>query len=173
MSTSTNRGSEIDALIADLADDHGLARQRARESLLEIGKPAVAPLIAALQNPNWRIRWGAAKTLGEIGDPAAIGALIETLEDERGGVRWLAAEGIVAIGREGLTALLQTLVHHSDSEWIREGAHHVIHSLGEIEPELSHVLTPVSVALEDVEPTLEVPPAAQAALDELARSGKS
>jgi HEAT repeat protein len=167
MSMSVNRDNEINSLIVELANDHGLARQRARESLVEIGKPAVAPLIAALQHPNWRIRWGAAKALGQIADPAAADALVQTLEDERSGVRWLAAEGLIALRRDGLTALLKALIRHSDSVWLREGAHHVIHSLTEHVPDLHHLLAPVSAALDDIEPVLEVPPAARTALDAL------
>jgi HEAT repeat protein len=172
MSTSVNRANEIDALIAELAHDHGQARQRARESLVTIGKPAVAPLMAALQHPDWRIRWGAAKALGQIGDPEAAKALVKTMEDARPGVRWLAAEGVIAVGREGLASLLQALIHHSDSEWLREGAHHVIHSQTERDPDLSHLLMRVSAALEDIEPIIEVPPAAQAALDALVEEEK-
>jgi HEAT repeat protein len=173
MSMSVNRVSEIDSLIAELADDHGSARQGARESLVMIGKPAVAPLIAALQHPNWRIRWGAAKALGQIGDPAAADALVKMLEDERSGVRWLAAEGLIALECDGLATLLEALIHHSDSEWLREGAHHVIHSLTEQVPDLCHLLAPVSAALGDIEPVLEVPPAARTALDALARGKKN
>jgi HEAT repeats len=167
MSMPLNRASEIDALIAELAHDRGLARQRARESLVMIGKPAVAPLMTALQHPDWRIRWGAAKALGQIGDPAAANALVDRMEDARPGIRWLAAEGVIAMGHEGLASLLQALIHHSDSEWLREGAHHILHSETEKDPDLSRLLRRVSAALDDVEPVLEVPPAARAALDAL------
>jgi HEAT repeat protein len=173
MPMPVNHTSEINSLIAELADDHGSARHDARESLVMIGKPAVAPLIAALQHPNWRIRWGAAKALGQIGDSAAADALVKTLEDERSGVRWLAAEGLIALECDGLATLLEALIHHSDSEWLREGAHHVIHSLAEQVPDLGHLLAPVSAALDDIEPVLEVPPAARTALDELARGKNS
>jgi HEAT repeat protein len=133
MSISVNRGNEMDSLIAELANDHGLARQAARESFVRIRKPAVAPLMKALQHPNWRIRWGAAQALGRIADPAAADAPVKTLEDERSGVRWLAAEGLIALRHDGLTALPEALTHHSDSVWLREGAHHLIHSLTEVD----------------------------------------
>ncbi len=130
MSTpASHANEEIESLIADLASDHGLTRQRARESLAAIGQPAVAPLIAALADSKRQVRWEAVKALGEIGDPAAASALVSALEDEGSGIRWLAAEGLIAIGREGLKPLLQALVHYSDSEWLREGAHHVLRRL--------------------------------------------
>ena len=48
------------------------------------------------------MRWEAAKALGKIGDPKAALALVGALEDPRSGIRWLAAEGLMAIGREAL-----------------------------------------------------------------------
>jgi hypothetical protein len=96
--------------------------------------------------------------------------LVRRLEDERPGIRWLAAEGLMAYGREGLAALLQALVHHSDVVWLREGAHHVIHNLAERDKNLHDLLRPVLAAIDDIEPAIEVPPAAQAALDALAKA---
>ncbi len=45
------------------------------------------------------------------------------------GIRWLAAEGLIGLGEAGLRPLLEALVHHSDSAWLREGAHHVLKAL--------------------------------------------
>jgi HEAT repeat protein len=54
----------INELIATLGDHNGLVRQRARYSLVAIGKPAVPALIETLTSPNSHLRWEAAKTLG-------------------------------------------------------------------------------------------------------------
>jgi HEAT repeat protein len=157
----------IGALIAALADDDGLVRQRARESLVDMGEPAVAPLIEALTDPNDKVRWEAAKALSEIGSPAAASALVRALRDKSFGVRWLAAEGLITLEREGLTPLLQALVQHSDSIWLREGAHHVLRILAG--KGLYAQVAPVLAALEDTEPVLEAPLAARAALGKLAQ----
>jgi HEAT repeat protein len=157
----------MDAMIAALADDHGLARRDAREALIKIGQPAVAPLIRALEDPKWQIRWGAAKALGQIGDPTAASALVKTLKDERPGVRWLAAEALITLGRSGLKATLEALVHHSDSLWLRESAHHIVHDIAEQDPNLSRMLAPMSRVLDDIVPTIQVPPAAQLTLEAL------
>ena len=170
MSTSVMHTDEIDSLIADLASDQWATRQHARQALVAIGSPAAAALIKALQDHDWRVRWGATKALGEIRDPAVPPALVRRLEDERPGIRWLAAEGLIAYEREGLAALLQALVHHSDAVWLREGAHHVIHNLAERDQNLHDLLRPVLVAIDDIEPAIEVPPAAQAALNALAKA---
>jgi HEAT repeat protein len=155
----------IASLIATLSSDDGLKRQRARQRLVAIGRPALAPLVKALADPNDQVRWEAAKALGKIGDPATAPALVNALQDGNCGIRWLAAEGLIVLERQGLTPLLQALVERSDSEWLREGAHHVLHALAR--RGLGDLLSPVLAALEDIEPVLEVCPAAQAALDAL------
>jgi HEAT repeat protein len=170
MSTSMVHTDEIDSLIADLVGDQWATRQHARMVLAGIGSPAVPALIRALQDHDWRVRWGATKVLGQIHDPAVPPALVPRLEDERPGIRWLAAEGLIAYEREGLAALLQALVHYSDAVWLREGAHHVIQHLAEKDENLHDLLKPVLGAMDDIEPVLEVPPAAQAALNALVKA---
>jgi HEAT repeat protein len=155
----------ISRLIAALADDDRVTRQRARESLVEIGGSAVTPLTEALAKSNERVRWEAANALSEIGDPAAAPALVRALEDNSFGVRWLAAEGLISLGHEGLSPLLEALVEHPESAWLRQGAHHVLRILAE-EGLHDHV-TSVLKALEDIEPAIEVIQPAKAALDEL------
>jgi HEAT repeat protein len=155
----------IGALIADLGVKDGMVRERARQSLVAIGGPAVAPLIEALADRNEQMRWEAAKALCQIADPASAPALVTILEDEVFDVRWLAAEGLIALGRGALVPLLQALMEHPDSLWLREGAHHVLHELSG--GDLKEVLRPLLAALEDVEPSVEVPLAAESALDAL------
>jgi len=129
----------------------------------------VGPLVKTLASKKHWIRWEAAKALGQIGNPAAAEALVRTLEDEMFDVRWLVAEALVTVGREALVPLLHALVERADSEWLREGAHHVFHDLARGKSDLSGVLQPVLAALEDIEPVLEVPLAAKEALNKLAR----
>lgn len=155
----------IGALIANLGTKDGLVRERARQSLVAIGAPAVASLIEALADRNKQMRWEAAKALAQIGDPASAHTLVNALEDEVFDVRWLAAEGLIALGREALVPLLQALIERSDSLWLREGAHHILHNL--CRGDLKEVLRPLLAALEDVEPSIEVPLAAESALDAL------
>jgi HEAT repeat protein len=153
-------------LIADLASQSPLVRANARQSLVAMRGPAVAPLIEALADPKRQVRWEAAKALSQIADPAAAAALVRSLRDRGFGVRWLAAEGLIALGSKGLVPLLRALIDHSDSVWLRQGAHHVLHDLAK--GNLKDLLQPVVAALEDVEPSLEVPVAAGTALRALA-----
>jgi len=158
-------GGRIANLIATLASDDRIKRERARAELTIIGKPAVPLLIETLKDPRTHVRWEAAKTLQEAPDPAAAPALVATLEDEDSGVRWLAAEALIALEREGIPALLAGLAQRSSSRWLREGAHHVLNEL----PlwKLVELLTPVMSALEHPSPQTGVPVAAAGALESL------
>ncbi len=155
----------INSLIATLESKDGLARQRARHSLVAIGKPAVPALVEALTDPDGHRRWEAAKTLEAIGDPSAAPALVRAMEDQDFGVRWLAAEGLIGLKRAGLASLLQALAEYPDRVWIREGAHHVFRMM--VDHDLHDLVAPVLAALDGVEPVLEAPRAARAALKAL------
>lgn len=158
----------ISSLITDLASKDGIVRVRARRSLVSMGGQAVDFLVEALASKKQWVRWEAAKALGQIGNPVATEALMRALGDEMFDVRWLAAEGLIAMGRDAVAPLLQALTRHSDSLYLREGAHHVLHDMDK--GNLEKVLMPVLAALEDVEPSVEVPRAAETALDRLTRT---
>jgi HEAT repeat protein len=157
----------IKSLIADLASQDGIVRVKARLQLVAYKKRSVAPLIRTLSNENDWVRWEAAKALSQIGNQKAIQALLEALSDKQFEVRWLAAEGLIRIGRKAVVPLMEALVKHSDSYWLREGIHHVLHDINR--GKIRKVLRPVLAALEGPEPSLEVPQAAQAALDALVK----
>lgn len=152
----------IAALIETLGNEDVLRRQIARERLTEIGRPAVPPLIEALEAPSEVVRWEAAKALQEIADPSAAAALVTALDDEDAGVRWVAAEALIAIGREGVVAVLHGLIERSDSEWYRERAHHVLRNF--VRYKWGKGLVRVLRALDGIVPQLEAPVAAQKAL---------
>src|SRR5271169_1159286 len=120
---------EIEKLIKQLQGKNGMERQRARHGLVKIGKPAVPMLIELLSHPREQSRWEACKALGAIGDVAACKSFVIALRDESLGIRWLAAEGLVAIGKSSLVPLMEALIVHFDSIFLREGAHHVLHDL--------------------------------------------
>lgn len=81
----------------------------AREALKKIGKPAVEPLIRALQDEDRVIREGAAWSLGEIGDERAVTPLIQALKDKHKDVRREAALALRHIGEEATEGLIQAL----------------------------------------------------------------
>jgi HEAT repeat protein len=155
----------LQTLIAALAHDDPVERYRARETLVAIGRPAVKPLIELLSDARSHVRWEAAKALGPIGDPAAAAALVNALEDRDGDVRWLAAAGLIKLGCSGLHPLLIALRDRPDSDWLRDGAHHVFHDLvGRLPFRLARSML---AALDHPEPQMVVPQAAYEALKAL------
>jgi HEAT repeat protein len=155
----------VRALIADLGSKDGLVRVRARRALVTIGGKAVARLEKALTSRDRWKRWEAAKALGQIGDPESTDVLIRALDDEAFDVRWLADEGLIAIGRKAAIPLLKALINNPESIWLREGAHRFLHGIDM--GDLEEILLPVRTALEDVEAPLEAPVAAEVALKSL------
>jgi HEAT repeat protein len=163
---------QIKSVIANLRSRDGIVRHKAREALTLIGKQAVRHLIPLLKDPEDDVRWEAAKALTEIADARGASGLVGTLEDHNFGVRWLAAEGLIAIRRAALPPLVEALTKHSDSAWLREGAHHVLHDLAYKDPEVKDFVAPVITALEGIEPEIGVMEPAYAALEKLKASIK-
>jgi HEAT repeat protein len=157
--------ADIDTLIEKLRSHDGLTRQRARKSLVAMGSRPVASLLTLLVDPRDQVRWEAAKALSDIGDPTAASALVLALGDESFGVRWLAAEALIGLGRDALRPLLGALEQDSGSILCRQGAHHVLSILAE--QGLRDQVAPVLAALEGIEPDIDVPLAAQKALQTL------
>jgi HEAT repeat protein len=101
----------------------------AREEWMELalmGTPAVDPLIRTLNGDDGRIRCEAAATLGEIGDPAAVGPLVDALADDA--VAPMAADALVAIGEPAVVPVLALL--EDEAGTAREYAVEVLGRLG-------------------------------------------
>jgi HEAT repeat protein len=157
--------ARIADLILTLTSHNGVERGQARQRLVALGRLVTMPLVESLTSPNQHVRWEAAKALVELRDPRAAPALVQVLEDGNFAVRWLAAEALVALGHDALIPLLEALEKGSDSVWMREGAHHVLHTL--IGDGVADEALPVLEALQDIEPVVEVPIAAYKVLLEL------
>jgi HEAT repeat protein len=158
-------------LIADLKSKDGIIRQRSRQSLVAIGRPSVACLVKLMKDRNDQVRWEATKALAEIGDPAAASSLTSALEDEEFDIRWLAAEGLIALKLEGLSPLLKALTERPQSVWLREGAHHVLRELAK--SGFHKMVQSLLETLEDMDAEIELPEAATELLNALGkRMGK-
>ena len=157
---------KIPSLIADLGNESANIRERARHSLVSMGTAAVKPLLEALTDSREYGRAQAAKALGETGDPSTAPALVKALEDDKYDVRWLAARAVVALGRNGLPALLQALMERPDSTWLREGAHHILHD--ERYKPWHGQLAPIMEALEGYDAADALPGAVEKVLRALA-----
>lgn len=155
----------ISSLINRLESEDGITRVKARKALVLKGKAAVPLLIEATKNKNDWTRWEAVKTLEEIGDSTSTQALIDALEDHAFSIRWLAAEGLIHIGSSAVEPLLEALIKHPESPWLREGTHRILHDLHD--PKFILYIKPVISALEDLDPSMKVGIAATTALDSI------
>jgi len=127
-SKQESAGTSLESLMNTLAGKNGMLRLKARESLVAIGKPAVACLAKALQKSKVdQVRWEAAKALGAIGDAKSIPQLVKALEDSNSDVAWLAAEALHKFGKAAWPSLLRAVTKMGpDSASLRHGAHHVL-----------------------------------------------
>jgi HEAT repeat protein len=156
----------ISSLIDELHDPDGLKRQKARHMLIAIGWEAVPALMDVIKNEEGRARWEAIEAVGRIGDPAAAPALVEALHDDDMDIRWAASNALIEMDRAAIKPILEALTKELDSIWLREGAHHILHVFkdqGRLLPKEYKVFE----ALEGAEPEVEVPWAAEAALQDL------
>ncbi|WP_332448570.1 HEAT repeat domain-containing protein [Methanoculleus sp.] len=82
----------VEDQIRILRDGATADRMEAARALSALGPAALPGLLAALDDPDPRLRMWAAYTLGMIGERGAAPALIRALEDPDPGVgRWAAA----------------------------------------------------------------------------------
>lgn len=151
----------VERLVELLASGLWSQKVLARIELLARGDEAVPALTRALASPQREIRWEAAKALSTTPVKGAITALLDALEDEDGGIRWLAGEALAKIGDAAVVPLLRRLLDRSGSPWFQEGAHHVLQKL--VTPET----TPVVDALESLFPAEAIPPEVDKALRRL------
>jgi HEAT repeat protein len=173
---------DIQALINALVSAEKRVAESAHLSLLALGQPTLQPLVAAMHSKDARLRWYAAHTVATMRNPLAAPVLVEELTNPDLDVRWLAAEGLIALGQDGLPDLLRAMIKRPTATRLLQGGQHVIRDLvrGRVHPgeekyvaihDLSYALKekliPVLQALEEAEPVLRLPAVAQAALDYL------
>ena len=122
--------TDLESLLELLANKDAVIRQKARQSLVVMGKSAVPSLAGALKNSMVdHVRWEAAKALGAIGDSRAIPSLVKALGDSDQDVVWLAAEALSRFKKTAWPQLLHALIiSEPDSVLLRKGAHHVLQS---------------------------------------------
>lgn len=98
----------------------------ARQTLVDIGK-TIIPRIHSLLNSEYDIiRMEAAKITELIADKRSIPFLLTLLDDPLFDIRWIAAEGLIKIGRRSICPLLKAVRDGSSSFFFNKGAHHIL-----------------------------------------------
>lgn len=120
---------KISELIRKLEGKNGLTRKEAREELVSMNTK-ILPYLHKLTKVNQDVlRWEVCKTIADIGDIFSVFELMRLLNDSKSDIRWVAAEGLINIGRKSVPYLLKEIILSNDSLYIREGVHHVLREL--------------------------------------------
>ncbi len=117
---------ELVPLIKELISDETLVRKNARQKLASMGSEILPQIYKLVSSHNRHLRWEGSKIVEEIADDESIPFLISLMRDRETEIRWIAAEGLIRIGRTSIIPLLKELKENGDSAYIRAGAHHVL-----------------------------------------------
>lgn len=110
---------EIEALIQDLNASNVSVKADSVKTLVEIGEPAVEPLIQVLGAEDPDIRENAAATLGKIKDERAVQPLIKLLTDEEWEVEKGATDALIAIKEPAVEPLIEILQDKNEDVYLQ------------------------------------------------------
>ena len=163
-----NSSSEIDKDLNNLPDHlAGLIKESletkslskklsAREILVKMGKKIIPQIHKLLSSENDSLRMEAAKIIELIADRRSIPLLIILLDDPLFDIRWLAAEGLVKIGRRSICPLLKSLRDGRSSLFFNRGTHHIL--LGLVDENEKNKLMPLLQSLDNYHELVETAP---------------
>jgi len=120
----------FNVLFTDALDEkHFTNKLKARKRLVGMGKTILPQIHKLLTSGNGTLRREATKIVELIADPKSIPFLINMLDDIEFDIRWIAAEGLIKIGRRSIIPQLMALRDGKSSLFMDEGAHHVLNGL--------------------------------------------
>ena len=133
----------LERLLSGLSSGDGMAKKRARETLVLVGTPAVPRLQALLADSDKSVRWEAAKALGAVIDPGSVDAFLKLLDDPSSDLRWLAATGLIELGPRSVRPVLRSLTDPSVPRGHLEMSHRVLGELATGNDVLAGIVRPV------------------------------
>lgn len=114
-------------LIKNLVNEKVNTRKEARNKLVEMGAKVLPSIYTLFDSKNELLRWEASKIIQEIASPESIPFMISLLEADEGEIRWIAAEGLIRVGRSSIKPVLEKLINeHNERFYLITGAHHVL-----------------------------------------------
>ena len=116
-------------IIGLLEDSNYPDNHKTITALGNLGTSIVPLLHEILCSENGHIRLEAVKVVKYIADRRSIPILIYLLDESETGIRWVAAEGLVNIGRSSILPLLRSIRDRINPAFLYKGAHHVLNSL--------------------------------------------
>jgi HEAT repeat protein len=121
---------EVSNLIMDLVDEKDFRKKvSAKKSLIYLGNSILPQINTLLNSENYKLRLLAAKLLQQIKSEESIDTLITLLRDKDSSIRWIAAKGLVGVGRAAIVPLLKNIIKMGSSYNLRWGAHYVLVNL--------------------------------------------
>lgn len=163
-----NDSSEIDINLKDFPDNltsliketldskNSVKKLVARNKLVGMGKTNLPKLHGLLNSENGLLRMEAAKIVELIADIRSIPFLIYLFDDKEFEIRWIAAEGLIKIGRRSILPLLKSIRDGKSSLIFNKGAHHVLLSL--LHENEKDKLTSLLLSLDDAQELGETAP---------------
>jgi len=137
--------TEIDISLKDFPDNltslikesldskNSVKKLAARSTLVGLGKSITPKLHKLLNSENGLLRMEAAKIVELIADRRSIPFFINLLDDKEFEIRWIAAEGLIKIGRRSILPLLKSIRDGKSSFIFNKGVHHVLLSLLQVD----------------------------------------
>jgi len=120
IASAASEEQEIETLIENLNAQDVNVKADSVKALVEIGEPAVEPLIQALGAENSDTRENAAVTLGKIKDDRAVQPLIEMLTDEEWEIEKAATDALIEIGGPAVEPLIVILRDENEDIFSRQ-----------------------------------------------------
>jgi HEAT repeat protein len=148
----------LGSLILELLDKKNFdLKLDARNTLAKMGKTILPQLHMLLLTGNVDLRKEVAKVVELIASNQSIPVLITLLDDVDFDIRWIAAEGLIKIGRKSIVPLLESIRDGNSSYFTDKRAHHVLeHLLTESE---KNELETLLLSLDDYLEAREIAPA--------------
>jgi len=128
----------------------------ARNTLVGMGKTVIPKMHKLLITENWLLRMEAAKVVELIADRKSIPLLINLLNDKEFEIRWIAAEGLIKIGRRSILPVLESVRDGKSSFLLNKGVHHVL--LGLLKKNEKKKVMPLLLSLEETNELGETAP---------------
>ena len=112
-----------------MSDIKVLDKMDSKETCLRLNSSVIMQIDKTISARNELLKHEIATTVNLIADKKSIPALISLLKDPEFDVRWIAAEGLIKIGRRSIVPLLKSIRDEESSYFLNKGAHHILQSL--------------------------------------------
>jgi HEAT repeat protein len=117
-------------LILELLDKKNISlKLDARNTLVKMGKTILPQLHMLLSIRNVDLRKEVAKVVELIASNQSIPIMLTLLDDDDFDIRWIAAEGLIKVGRKSIVPLLEYIRDGKSSYFTEKRAHHVLENL--------------------------------------------